>query len=166
MLAAGLTSFDKLQIMLSVAMYPDALQVSELVSLQSILDSISSVSSFNEADMYVQIVSYLSAAADALGVDIAEYIRNKLVTAAGFMNNILPQPEYHLNQNNLEYRMVNSDNYFKDILLNSQVPLLNFTMALWKVNYYYKLLETNTYKTTLYPYGLAFFLPNSSWYYY
>jgi hypothetical protein len=166
LLASSLTTLSRLQIMLSVVTYPDALTASQLVILQNTLDRVTTVGSFDEADMYVQIVSYLAAASDALAVDNIEYLRNKLVVAGDFMKNYLTQTSYYRYQNNIEFKVINSDYFFKNTLMNSSVPLLNFTMALWKVNFYYRLLMSNTYMSTLYPYALAMFLPNSSWYYF
>jgi len=166
LLATSLASLDKLQIILSVAMYPDALTPSLLVSLQNSLDSITAVGSFNEADMYVQVVTYIAAAANSLGVDLTSYIQSKLVTAGQLMKSYLAQPLYYLYQNNIEFRMVNSDYYFKQTLLSNSVPLLNFTMSLWSVNFPYQNLQQGAYTSALYPYGAAIFLSSTSWFYF
>lgn len=147
-------------------MYPDALSTSQVVTIQNNLDGITSVSSFEDADAYVQIVTYLAAAADTLGMDILEYIKAKLVTAGQLMKGYLTQPLYYLNQNNIEFRMINSDNFYKDILLANPVPILDFSMPLWNVTYYYKDLLSNTYNTPLYPYAASIVVGNNSWYYF
>jgi hypothetical protein len=145
LLTSGLSNSDVLSVLMTVVMYPDVLTSSRLVIVQNIFDSVSTVSSLSDADIYLRIVCNIYAAGSILNVDVEDYVKNKLTNGVSFMISVF----------NIEIRLINSDDYFKQQLLSSNVPMLNFTMSLWAVKFFYNTLYPMTYQTTMYPYAIA-----------
>jgi hypothetical protein len=155
LLTSGLSNSDVLSVLMTVVMYPDVLTSSRLVIVQNIFDSVSTVSSLSDADIYLRIVCNIYAAGSILNVDVEDYVKNKLTNGVSFMISVFNQSNYYLYLNNIEIRLINSDDYFKQQLLSSNVPMLNFTMSLWAVKFFYNTLYPMTYQTTMYPYAIA-----------